>query len=85
MTGGPKRGQPWPPNISSPVKPFRDEASKFGALRGHKRKFRSGHEFKKKKKKKKERGKTMKIHAKTHTHSSLGLTGPNFAFGMSFW
>ena len=29
MTGGPKRGQPWPPNISSPVKPFRDEASKL--------------------------------------------------------
>ena len=30
MTGGPKRGQPWPP--SSPVKPFWDDASKFGAL-----------------------------------------------------
>ena len=22
---------------------------------------------------------------KTHTHSSLGLTGPNFAFGRNFW
>ena len=54
---------------SSPVKPFRDEASKFGALWGYrpKRKFRSGHELKKKKKKKKEKEKTTKRHAKTHT------------------
>ena len=44
MTGGPKKGQPRPPNISSPVKPFRDEASKFGALWGYKHKLRSGHE-----------------------------------------
>ena len=42
MTGGPKRGQPWPTNIPSPVKPFPDEVSKFGALWGYKRKFKSG-------------------------------------------
>ena len=34
----------------------------------------------------KEKEKTSKIHAKnTHTHSSLGLTGPNFAFRRNFW
>ena len=33
ITGVPKRGQPRPPNISSPlVKPFRDEASKLSLV-----------------------------------------------------
>ena len=36
-------------------------------------------------KKTKQNKKKTEIHAKKHTHSSLGLTGPNFGFGRNFW
>ena len=68
MTGGPKRGQPRPPNIPSPVKLFRDEASKFGALWGYKRKLKSGHEVKTKHNEtKKKQNKTKKQKQKQKT------------------
>ena len=45
----------------------------------YKQKFRSGNELKKKKVAEEEGGKH-----KEKTHSSLGLTGPNFSFGRKF-
>ena len=67
------------------MKPFRDEASKFGALWGYKGKFKSGHENKQTNKQNKtKQTKKNKENTCKNTHSSLGLTGPNFAFGRSF-